>query len=171
MFRRHVAATVRRHEAQHGFDFDRNAELRYPPPLEEVAGAADHDGNASPLASSARAELSAYLSQVINDPVTPHAALWHLGSNVFNRHRWGTGEFYAGLVVIEGLARQLGLDTETPRRKKGELDRDRLGSFATQIAALSDDQLRAEASKLWTSLYAEPPTTIVDSAPIRLTSQ
>jgi len=159
-----VAATVRRHEAQHGFDFDRDAELRYPPPLEALAGAPrDREGNARPVASSARLELSAYLSQVINDPMTPHAALWHLARNVFTRGGWSTGEFYAGLVVIEGLAQQLGLDTDTPRRKKGELDRDRLSAFATRIAALSDDQLRAEAKKLWTSLYAEPPITIVDS--------
>ncbi len=158
-----VAATVRRHEAQHGFDFDRDAELRYPAALEDLLGSPyDRDGSPRPITSSARAELSAYLSQVINDPVTPHAMLWHLGRNVFNRNNWGTGEFYAGLVVIEGLAKQLGLDTSTPRRKKGELDRQRLGAFAAKLAELSDAQLRGEATKLWSSLYAEPATAIVD---------
>lgn len=161
-----VAATVRRHEAQHGFDYDRDAELRYPAALEDLLGSPfDRQGGARPVASSARAELSAYLSQVINDPITPHAALWHLVRNVFHRSQWGTGEYYAALVVLEGLAKQLGLDTSGSRRSKGQLDRDRLSVFATKLAALPDDQLRAEATKLWSSLYGEPPTKIVDVAP------
>ncbi len=160
-----VAATVRRHEAQHGFDYDRDTELRYPAVLESMLGSPrTNEGNPRAIVSSARAEMAAYLSQIINDPNTPQASLWHLGRQVFHRDRWGTGEFYAGLVVIEGIAKQLGADTSTPRYTKG-LDRDRLSTFAKLIAAQSDDKLRAAAKALWTELYGEPATTIIDTPP------
>lgn len=160
-----IAATVRRHEAQHGFDYDRDTDLRYPQVLADMLGSPhDSEGNERSIVRSARAELSAYLSQVANDPVTPQASLWHLVRQTFHRDRWGTGEFYAGLVVIEGIARRLGADTSTPRYKKG-LDRDRVSAFAKLIAKTPGDKLRAAAQALWTELYGEPPTTIVDAPP------
>jgi hypothetical protein len=161
-----VAATVRRHEAQHGFDYDRDTELRYPDALGRWTGTPhDSDGNPRAIVSSARAELSAYLSQILNDPLTPQASLWHLGRQVFDRNSWNTGEFYAGMVVLEGLAKQLGADTSTPfRNAKGDLDRDRLSAFAKLIASQTDDKLRAAASALWTELYGEKPTAIIDTA-------
>ena len=33
------------------------------------------------------------------------------------------------------------------------------------IAHVSDDQLRDAATKLWTELYGEPPTRVVDAPP------
>ena len=81
-----VAASVRRHEAEHAFDYDRETELRYPQVLADMLGAPhDLDGNEVALVRSARAELSGYLSQIANDPATPQAALWHLARNVFDR--------------------------------------------------------------------------------------
>jgi hypothetical protein len=161
-----VAATVRRHEAQHGFDYDRDTELRYPDPLERMLGAPhDGEGNSRVIVSSARAELSAYLSQIINDPLTPHASLWHLVRQVFNKDRWNTGEFYAGLVALEGIAKQLGADTSTPRRNAKGFDRDRLAAFAKLIASQPGDKLRAATKALWTELYGDQPTTIVDATP------
>ncbi len=166
-----VAATVRRHEAQHGVDYDRDTELRYPQVLQDMLGSPhDSDGDERPLVHSARAELSAYLAQVINDPVTPQASLWHLATMVFNKNSWGTGEFYAGVVVLEGLAKQLGADTSTPRYKKG-LDRERMSAFAKLLASQTDDKLREAAKALWTELYGEPPTTIVDTRPVAVIAQ
>src|SRR5262249_27986665 len=128
-----VAATVRRHEAQHGFDFDRETDARYPDALATLLGPPhDDQGNEIAIVTSARHELSAYLSPAINDPVTPHAALWHLAQQVFSRDRAGTGEFYAGVVVLEGLATQLGLDTtllSRPTFHRG-LDRERMATLA-----------------------------------------
>ena len=157
-----VAATVRRHEAQHGFDYDRETEARYPEALATLLGPPhDDQGNEIAIVASARHELSAYLSQIINDPVTPQAALGHLAQQVFSRDRAGTGEFYAGIVVIEGLAKQLGLDSSTPTFHRG-LDRERMAAFALAIAKLPDDKLRDAASALWRTLYGEAATTVVD---------
>ena len=166
-----VAATVRRHEAQHGFDYDREAEARYPDALARLLGSPhDEDGNEIAIVASARHELSAYLSQVINDPVTPHAALWHLAQQTFSRDRAGTGEFYAGVVVLEGLAAQLGLDTtllSAPTFHRG-LDRERMATLALAIAKLPDDKLRDAASALWRELYGEAATTVVDKPTTQL---
>ncbi|HET9991395.1 MAG TPA: hypothetical protein VFQ65_22850, partial [Kofleriaceae bacterium] len=55
-----VAATVRRHEAQHGFDYDRETEARYPDALARMLGSPhDEDGNEVAIVASARHELSA----------------------------------------------------------------------------------------------------------------
>jgi len=80
---------------------------------------------------------------------------------VFSRDRAGTGEFYAGVVVIEGLAKQLGLDTSTSTFHRG-LDRERMAAFALAIAKLPDDKLRDAASAVWRTLYGEAATTVVD---------
>jgi hypothetical protein len=161
-----VAATVRRHEAQHGFDFDRDTELRYPQELAAMLGPPHDDaGNEVAIVTSARAELAGYLSQVINDPLTPHAALGHLAAQTFTRDRAGTGEFYAGIVVLEGLAKQLGADAtllDTSRWHHG-LDRERLAKLALVIARAPDAKLRDAAKALWQQLFGEPATVIVDS--------
>lgn len=163
-----VSASVRRHEAQHGFDYDRDTELRYPTQLQDFLGS-PHDAEGNPIAivRSARAELSAYLSQVANDPVTPHAALWHLGAQVFHRDRRGTGEYYAGIVLIEGLARHLGAPSEPSRYAT----RERLATAATAIANTPADKLRAAAAALWTELYGEPLTPIADVPPHKVLAQ
>jgi hypothetical protein len=40
-----------------------------------------------------------------------------------------------------------------------------LSGFAKLIASQTDDKLRAAASALWTELYGEPPTAIIDTPP------
>jgi hypothetical protein len=163
-----VAGSVRRHEAQHGFDYDRDTELRLPQQLRDFVGD-PHDGEGNPRAivRSARAELAAYLSQVANDPLTPQATLWHLGTQVFHRDERGTGEYYAGIVIFEGLARHLGATLE-PRRY---VSRESLARHALVIADVSADKLRAAAKALWTELYGEPLTEIVDAAPRNVLAQ
>jgi hypothetical protein len=157
-----VAASVRHHEAQHGFDYDRETELRYPQVLLDMLGSPhDSEGNERPLVRSARAELSAYLSEVANEPVTPQACVWHLGKQVFRRDRWGTGEYYAGVVVLEGLGRHLGVSDDSPRFQRG-LDRERMARFALAIAIASPQKLRDAAKALWLELYGEPVTPVVD---------
>ncbi|HEY5922865.1 MAG TPA: hypothetical protein VIV11_14400 [Kofleriaceae bacterium] len=163
-----VAATVRRHEAQHGFDYDRDTELRYPQQLIDFVGAPhDEEGNPNRLARSARAELSAYLSQVANDPVTPQATLWHLGGQLFDRDRRGTGEYYAGIVIVEGLAKHLG--SKLPESRY--VSRERLAELATVIADAPGDKLRAAAKALSAELFGEPATEIVDAAPRSVLAQ
>ncbi len=152
-----LAASVGRHEARHAIDADRDTPLRYPAAL---AAYLPEDGGE--LAARARAELAAYLSQIGNEPVVPQLALWNLASLAFNRERWRTAEAYAGVVVIAGLARQLGIAAPGPLVVTGRLDRQRLVALAQPLAAQSSEKLRAAARKLWIELYGEPMLPIVD---------
>jgi len=151
-----IAASVRRHEARHGIDNERSTPLRFP---KQLAAYVDNDGG--PMAMRARAELAGYLSQIGNEPVTPQFALWNLASLTFNRARWHTAEFYAGVVIIEGLARQLAIG-DGPVLTRGQFDRQRLVALAEALAAQSSDKLRAAARNLWIELYGEPMLPIVD---------
>jgi hypothetical protein len=152
-----VAASVRRHEARHAIDSDRETPLRYPAAL--AAYVAD-DGRE--LARRARAELAGYLSQIGNEPTVPQFALWNLASLALSSARWPSAESYVGVVVIEGLARQLGIAAGRPVIARGQLDRQRLATLAESLAAQSGEKLRAAARKLWIELYGEPMLPIRD---------
>jgi hypothetical protein len=152
-----IAASVRRHEARHAIDHDRETPLRYPAAL---AAYLPDDG--SQRARRAHAELAGYLSQIGNEPVAPQFALWNLASLAFNRARWQTAEHYVGIVVIEGLARQLGTAASRPAIEKGQFYRQRLAETAAPLAAQSSDKLRAAARQLWIELYGEPMLPITD---------
>jgi hypothetical protein len=152
-----IAASVRRHEARHAIDRDRETPLRYP---KQLAAYLPDDGGE--LAVRARAELAAYLSQIGNETVTPQFALWNLASLAFNRERWYSAEFYAGVVIIEGLARQLGVPRGSLPIVNGQFDWARLVVLAQPLAAQSSDKLRAAARNLWIELYGEPMLPIVD---------
>lgn len=152
-----IAASVRRHEARHGIDRDRETPLRYP---KQLAAYVTNDGK--PLALRASAELAGYLSQIGNEPIVPQFALWNLASLTFNRERWHSAEFYAGIVVIEGLARQLGIASPGAVIAGDRFERQRLVALAEPLAAQSSDKLRAAARNLWIELYGEPMLPIVD---------
>ncbi len=111
-----VIATVRRHEARHDFDSD------HEPPRDRVA-----------------AELSAYLSQIANDPVTPQLDLWNLASLA---RRAGTAEARVAAQLLPALAN---------------------GQPVRTLAYISDDDLRARARALWRELYGEPCAAMVDA--------
>ena len=49
-----------------------------------------------------------------------------------------------------------------PRFQRG-VNRERFAAIAKLLAAQTDDKLRAAATALWTELYGEPLTTIVDA--------
>lgn len=152
-----IAASVRRHEARHGIDNDRETPLRYP---DALAAYVPNDG--AELAQRSRAELAAYLSQIGNEPVVPQFALWNVASLAFNRARWGSAESYAGAIIIEGLARELGFGSPRPAIVNGQFERQRLATLAEPLAAQSGDKLRLAARRLWLELYGEPMLPIVD---------
>ena len=151
---RRACAATRRATA---IDRDRETPLRYP---KQLAAYVPNDDKQ--LALRTRAELAAYLSQIGNDPVTPQFALWNLASLTFNRERWDTAEFYAGVVIIEGLARQLGIASPGPALIHDSFERQRLVAVAEPLAAQSSEKLRAAARQLWIELYGEPMLPIVD---------
>jgi hypothetical protein len=160
-----VVATVRRHEARHGYDNDRTAQLRYPAALSTYVG--DSTPSTAGFVARARAELAAYTSQIASDPRTPQLALWNLANLAFRKDHWGSAESYVAVVAVEGLARQLGVKSANgPVIHDGHIDRNRLAGLAIPLAHISDDDLRAAARRLWHDLYAEAFIAIVDPFPI-----
>jgi hypothetical protein len=151
-----VAASVRRHEAQHRVDMGRTTPLPYPAVLADLDGpVADDDGKPSITVQFARAELIAYLSQILNDPVTPQLTLW--GVAVFAISHPSSPEGTAGEILVEGLARHLGAT-----RGEGMRDHAWFTAAAETCARATGAQLRAAARELWVELYGEPPVDIVD---------
>jgi hypothetical protein len=146
-----IAASVRRHEAQHGIDGERAEPLRYPDALAELV----HN-------ERARAELAAYLSQIANDPVTPRLALWNVLRFAFEVRMMGSAESYAAVVIASGLARELAIPSAGPVVHDGVIDRVPLVRIARPLAAVSGERLRAAARALWQTLYREPLIPIVD---------
>ena len=78
------------------------------------------------------------------------------------KERWGTAEAYVAVVAIEGLARRFNVTAKGPVVHDGQLDRSRLATLASGLAALSDDDLRGAVRGLWLELYGEPFMAIVD---------
>jgi hypothetical protein len=156
-----VVATVRRHEARHGVDNDRDTPLRTPRELAPFLGKSA-DGESRRFALRTRAELAAYTSQIANDRATPQLALWNLASQAFHHERWGSPESYVAVVVIEGLGRQLGIAPPHPAVTGGHLDRTALAAIGASLTAVSDDDLRRAARGLWSELYDEPLLPIVE---------
>lgn len=158
-----VANSVRRHEAQHGIDDDRDPPLAYPDELAEHIGhLEDAKGKHRDYQHHVHAELSAYISQIANDPVTPQLAYWHVAGFAFDRHAWGSPESYVGVLVTEHLARHLRVAPQDDLIHDGEIDRDRLAARAIPIAAASAEKLRAAARATWLDLFGEPIVPIVD---------
>lgn len=161
-----VANSVRRHEAQHGLDTEHPSQLAYPAELAAHLGPLeDPDGKPQRDAMSARAELSAYVSQIANDPVTPQLEYWHVASFAFDGRTWGTPESYAGVVVTASLARRLQIAASGPLIHDGAVDRTRLAVLAAAITAKDEAALRAAARATWQDLFGHPLTPIVDLPP------
>lgn len=163
-----VAASIRRHEAQHGVDEDREAagERRpYPAALAEHIGAADDAaGHPRNYVDHCRNELSAYASQLANDPLTPRTAYFQLVNFAFERRLWGTPESFAAVILSERLAAHLTPGGGPPLEviHDGAIDRARLAGMARTVTAASPDALRAAARATWRDLYDEDYTPIVD---------
>jgi hypothetical protein len=158
-----VMASVRRHEAQHGLDDERAHPLRYPIALETyLGGATALDGEPREMVERARAELSAYVSQIVNDPITPQLTLWSLASFTFDGGQRRVAESYVGLVILETLAHHLAIPIPGELVHDGQIDRARLAQIATPITQATGDQLRAAARATWAELYGVPFVEILD---------
>jgi hypothetical protein len=159
-----VAATVRRHEAQHAIDDARETQLRMPRSLVALVGPLhDADGEPDLYAHRAHTELSAYISQIASDPVTPQLALWALGRSAFDRGRWNRPEAQVATIVIVGLARNLGIAPTGPvMSAPAVIDRVRLAELGIRLADRSAEDLNRAAAMLWDEMFDQPLSPIVD---------
>ncbi|MBP9085772.1 MAG: hypothetical protein KBG15_06620 [Kofleriaceae bacterium] len=155
-----LVATVRRHEAQHGLDG--SEALPYPKVVELNVGPEEIGDRENAHGTSINAELSAYVSQLANDPVTPKLAFWSLARHAFSEVNWGRAESYVAVIVVEGLAQQLRLASPGPAIHDGQIDRHRLRQVALAVSAVAPADLRLAAAAFWTALYHRPFVPIED---------
>jgi hypothetical protein len=144
--------TVERHEVQHRLDHEAGG-------LRPVAALAALGGD-----DRARSELSAYLAEMHRDARTPRVGLTMLVRSVFDSHRWGSSETLAALVLLDGLARELGIPVK-PLVAKGEVDRAAAASLYLALTDAAPERLRDAAGRLWAKLFGSPLATLTKSDP------
>lgn len=147
--------SVRRHEAQHRLDQGRG--LAYPATLATRIG----EKKQAPFAIRARFELSAYLSQIASDTWLPQLTLANLARHGFRRGQ-RTEEAFVAVIVIEGVARRLGITAGGALIRRGEIDRDRLAGLLVSLSSRTTVELRSAAAALWAELYGEPLVRLYD---------
>lgn len=151
-----VVASVRHHEAQH--KLDKAESLAYPLSLARILS----EGKNEEFAIRARFELSGYLGQIASDTWLPQLTLWSLARHAFRRGGPRIEEAYVAVVVVEGLARQLGISSQGPVVHGGEIDRDRLAALAGPLTMHTTVELRSAATALWAELFEQPLTRLYD---------
>nr|MBA3501752.1 hypothetical protein [Deltaproteobacteria bacterium] len=115
----------------------------------------------APFAIRARFELSAYLSQIASDTWTPQLTLANLARHGFRRGQ-RTEEAFVAVVVIEGMARRMGVITPSPLIRRGDIDRDQLAMLLSALTTRTTVELRSAAAGLWAELFGEPLVRLYD---------
>jgi hypothetical protein len=150
-----LAASVERHEVQHRLDVARRSPVM-PQALADKVGPLRLDGRESPRAAAARAELSAYLAELARDARTGRFGLAMVARFLFDRRLHGSSECYAALVILEGLAAELGVPAAAPLVADHTIDRRGAGRLYLELVKQPPERLRAAAKKLWERLFEAP---------------
>ncbi len=155
----HFAQSVERHEAQHRLDYAKLYKLPMPPALAAYVGDLPEGlAGQGTLAASALAEMSAYLSELARDPLTPKLNLTLLVRYLFDKGSWGMGESYAALVIVEGMADELGIAHEDFVVRRS-INRKTIADVYHKMCEVESAKFRAAASALWArSFETELPT-------------
>ncbi len=153
LVREAVLRSVERHEVQHRLDYA--AELfELPPLLARRMGNLPLQGHSThSLPMRASLELSAFLSQIADDPA-PLLAIVTMSRMVFVKHLLGTPHSYAALVVLESLARELGI--ETTERLGRRVTRQELAQLLFELGELPPARLRKAAQKAYVAEFGVP---------------
>jgi hypothetical protein len=103
-------------------------------------------------ASHALAEMSAYLSELARDPLTPKLNLTLLVGYLLDKGAWGMGESYAALVILAGLADELAIehgDLVVGR----SIDREVVAAIYRQMVEVDTRTFQKAAAKLWAQSF------------------
>jgi hypothetical protein len=148
-----LALRVALHEGQHLADNLRDQPLPLPPPLEALTG---------PLTTSsglerrevvrARDELSAYLGSLARETELPHLMLALVVRPLLDAESWGSPEAAAALVILDGLALQLGVP-HPPLLVDGHLDRAGIVDCYVTLTELEPERVQRAAQRLWQHLF------------------
>lgn len=149
----HFAQSVERHEAQHRLDYAKLYTLPMPPELAEYVGDLPEGlAGQGTRAASALAEMSAYLSELARDPLTPKLNLTLLVGYLFDKGSWGMGESYAALVIVEGLADELGIEHDHFVIGRS-INRTTIAAVYEKMCKVEPEKFRSAARTLWSRSF------------------
>ena len=80
--------------------------------------------------------------------------LWIFSRFVLNARAWGTVESYAALVLLDGLARELG--EHEPLVVGRTIDREALARVLLAVRRHPPREITRAAASLWAELFGEP---------------
>ncbi|MCB9622379.1 MAG: hypothetical protein H6723_03460 [Sandaracinus sp.] len=150
------AGSIERHEAQHRLDYAADVMRRDLPALHERLGSPfPAEGVRDDRAWSRIAETSAYLSELARAPEVAKVNLALFGRHLFTRRAWGTAESASVLVIYEGLARHLAIET-SPLLVRRRVDREALARLHLALRAKPAAELARAARALWEELFGAP---------------
>lgn len=163
--RARFADDVARHELQHRFDAQRTrgcssaepcAALVVPAAVRARVGPSDDAPvRFGTMPARVRDETSAYLAEMAEG--MPKMTLLALLPTLLDRDAWGDVYCNTAVVVLDALARDLGLaDEGLPLVARGAVQRASVASLAAVLFAKTDADLRAAAARTWQALYGEP---------------
>jgi hypothetical protein len=147
-----VVVSASRHEIQHRRD------RRHPLPRPKLL--TERFGEMSLTGMSVWMELSAYVSQLANDPIAPRVTLLVTLLPAFGPDRATDKQAHVGVILVEGLARHMKLPAVGDIVADEQIDRDRLAALAIPVLARSGEDLRAAAAALFAELYGTPVVSI-----------
>ena len=148
-----MVASCARHEVQHILDWEQ-VELRPRP------ARGDRDHRQRRVGALVDAELTAYLSQIANEPAIPHLMLGLQLQYALEEHSHHLGQI--AVIMFEGIARHLGIADLPATVHDGSIDRERMIQLAERVMAVDVRHLRAAAAAEWLELYGEPVAMISD---------
>jgi hypothetical protein len=146
------ARSVEQHETQHQLDYDRDRIIVPKPVLDMLGLRSADDAYDDKFAMYVANEVSAYLAELVRGPDSPALLLMALSQNAFNRDEWGGAYCYAALVVIDGVAAQLGVSGDK-LVGRGQVDRAALTKRFLAITDKSEQQIRDAARLAWEAWY------------------
>lgn len=165
------AAPVERHEVQHRIDYA-DPDFAIPRALLEVLGLDPEDPRVKSDTSIERAayELSAYTAELARDPAWLHVNLALLAEHLYDGS--GGAEGYTALLVLDGLARELGLHDGDPSRLRPLAERlpvapERVAAVHLALMEQPGRALASAAERLWQRWFSKPLASLTreDAAP------
>lgn len=147
-----IVASCARHEVQHILDWTRATMRPRPAQVIEIIGP-------GLFGAFVDAELTAYVSQIANEPAIPHLMLGLQLAYALDDRSGHLGQI--AVIMFEGIAHHLGITDFPATVHDGMLDRERMVRLAERVMEADVARLRAAAAAEWQELYGDRVATIV----------
>lgn len=149
------ARPVELHEVQHRIDYGRGDDFEVPTALLEALGIPESSAHKNSEEVRRMAyELSAYTAELARDPEWARVNLTLLAEHLYDGS--GGAEGWSAVLILEGLARRLGLSFEPLVIDGRGADLDRVAAVHLELLGKQGKDLSAGAAALWAEWFEAP---------------